>query len=532
MLSAELQATFILLIIPEVLTFQCPDVVSCDCRQKQTSHEISNTVECHGDIQLNTLNSTDLQNSPITELILNNVTVDTNILDKNLFDGLNVNKIKIKSTRLKFEQDSFSLLKPSLRHLALFDVGIKFATSLDFLQGFSALETLELDKNGEFPVHFPSIVFANLSLDSLKKLSLRDCGIAKIEDSAFEGFPNVEILDLSYNKLPAIPGAILLLKNLRKLTLAHNSVLYYIHDQAFVSLNKLQRIDMSHTALHTIGLAAFYGLERSLRILQLNHGKLPYGPFSSLKNLQELRLLDISYNNIVEMHNTSFEGFQSLEELDISGQFDEANLEHSFTFVDSMFLGVESQLQVLRIRHLGLESLPLNALSRLRALRELDASENKFVEIYESFFDHISARTIKITDMGINEISKDAFDHLRGVNIIFDRNNITNISFIKDVAPCTFNKLSFIGNPISCDCDVVEIVFTNRVGDLVGTCANKAYRGQNLKHLDKSNKALDTCDTSKLEKIEYCKYTNAAPAVISLSIAIFKLLLLIFITMH
>ena len=507
MLLPELQELLILLIIPEVLSFQCQEVTSCDCRQK--GDEKKNMVECHGEIQEDTFNSTDLQNNRITEMILNNVTMDSYVLNKNLFEGLNIDTLKVKSTRLEFETDSFDLLKPTLSRLALNDVGIKFGSWLDFLQDFAKLDTLELDNNGDFPVHFPSVVFGNTTLDSVRKLSLRNCGIAKIEDAALEGFPNLETLDVSYNKLPAIPGAILLLKNLRTLILAHNPVLYYIHDQAFVSLTKLQEIDISHTALHTIGLAAFYGLERSLNILKLDHGKLPYGPFSSLKNLQKLRLLDISYNNIVEMHNTSFEGFQSLEELDISGQFDETNYEHSFTFVDSMFLGVESQLQVLKIRNLGLQSLPLTALSMLRTLRELDASENKFVEIYESFFDHISATTIKVTDMGINDISKEAFGHLRGVNIIFDRNNITNISFVKDVAPCTFNKLSFIGNPISCDCDVVEIAYTNLVANLVGACANKDYRGENLKALYKSNRAMDTCDTSKLKKIEYCKYANA-----------------------
>ena len=502
---------------PHLHTFQCPDVESCDCHKKkiigQDGDVFSNDVECRGFLTINEFNGTSLQKVVINRLNFDNVTFDTNFLEREVFSGLTVESLKIKRTRFQFGNDSLILLKPSLRQLSLYDVGIDFKTRLDFLQRFSDLETLEIEKNGEFPLHFRPYVLENLTLVSLKKLTLRDCEIAKIYDSAFKGLPNLEILDLSHNKLSSIPGTILLLKRLRKIILSYNSVLYYIHDQAFVSLNKLEEIDISHTILNTIAPEAFYGLENSLKRLKLDHGELPYGPFSSLKTLRSLRVLDISYNKIIEMHNTSFEGFHSLEELDISGQFDQENRQRSFTFVDSMFRGVETTLKVLKIRHLGLEELPLSALSMLR-LRQLDASENKFVQVFEDFFAHISAQTIILTDMAINEISAEAFGCLRGVNIIFDRNNITNISFINDVDPCTFNKLSFMGNPIHCDCDVVELVFTNRVPDIVGACADKEFRGRNLQQLPNTNKVMDLCDTSKLKKIEFCSYASKASVLI------------------
>ena len=502
---------------PHLHTFQCPDVESCECQKERVKGQdggvFSNDVECRGFLDINDLNSTNLQNVVVNQLMFDNVTFGTKFLEKEVFSGLNVESLKIKRTRFQFQNDSLSLLKPSLRHLSLYDVGIDFKTRFGYLEGFSELETLEFEKNGEFPLHFRSHVFANLTLVSLKKLTLRNCEIAKIYDSAFKGLPNLETLDLSYNKLSSIPGTILLLQHLRKIILSYNSVLYYIHDMAFVSLNKLEEIDISHTILNTIATEAFYGLENSLKRLKLDHGQLPYGPFLSLKNLRNLRVLDISYNKIIEMHNTSFEGFQSLEELDISGQFDEENRQQSFTFVDSMFRGVENTLKVLKIRHLGLEELPLSALSMLR-LRQLDASENKFVQIYEDFFAHISAQSITLTDMAIDDISAEAFDSLRGVTIIFDRNDITNISFINDVEPCTFNKLSFMGNPIYCDCDVVEIIFTNRVPEMIGACANKEFRGRNLQQLPNTNGALDMCDTSKLKKIEYCSFGTSKASVL------------------
>ena len=511
---------------PHLHTFQCPDVESCDCQKvkDQDGEGFSNDVECRGFLGPNDLNSTNLQNVVINTLTFDNVTFETNFLEKEVFSGLNVESLKIKRTRFQFQNDSLGLLKPSLRHLSLYDVGLDLKTRLGFLEGFSELETLEIEKNGEFPLHFRSHVLANLSLNSLKELTFRNCEIAKIYDSAFKGMPNLEILDLSYNKLSSIPGTILLLHHLKKIILSYNSVLYYIHDQAFVSLNKLEEIDISHTILNTIAPEAFYGLENSLKRLKLDHGHLPYGPFSSLKNLRKLRYLDISYNKIIEMHNTSFEGFHALEELDISGQFDDENRQQSFTFVDSMFRGIENTLRVLKIRHLGLEELPLSALSMLR-LRELDASENKFVQIYEDFFAHISAKTIILTDMAITEISVDAFDSLRGVTITFDRNDISNISFINAVEPCTFNKLSFMGNPIHCDCDVVEIIYTNRVPEIIGACANKEFRGRNLQQLPNTNKAMDLCDTSKLRKIEQCSFDTSKASLLIPCLQVIILLL-------
>ncbi|XP_045201596.2 leucine-rich repeat-containing G-protein coupled receptor 4-like [Mercenaria mercenaria] len=340
---------------------------------------------------------------------------------------------------------------------------------------------------------------------------------------ALEGLPNLEILDLSHNYLPMVPDAILLLRKLRKLNLSFNKRLIYVHDYAFKPLRYLEEIDISNTDLSTVSEFAFFGLENSLKTLQLHHALLQDGHFSSMKELKRLKTIDISYNKIVEMHNTSFEGFVALEELDISGQSDiRSGVPYRLGFIDSVFKGVERKLKTLRIRDLGMDySLPLGALKSLQRLETLDASRNEFTEIYESFFYGIKARNIYLTDMEINSVSNFAFETLRpGVNIYFDRNNITNISFVLDTPICLFEKLSLIGNPLTCGCDVIEIAATNRISELIGTCADDFYRGENIKALPELDIAMINCDTKGYKKITHCSYINRS---VNISLNIFTM---------
>lgn len=504
--------------ISEVNAVDCPNVSSCDCRvehRKLNGDQNSYTVaDCEGDIEVTSLNfSLYSGNNDIRKLIFTNTTIRT---FKNVFNGLKIDTITIQAQKLKLQEDSFSHLKNTLTHVSLINVNISRQWKLDYLKPLDNLESLVLDHNGIYPEHFPNYVFRTISLTSLRHLSLRYCKIAIMSEKALEGLTNLETLDLSHNFLPMVPNAILLLKKLRKVNLSFNKRLIYVHDYAFKTMRQLEEIDISNTDLSTISEFAFYGLENSLKSLQLHHALLQDGHFASMKELKKLKFIDISYNKIVEIHNTSFEGFVALEELDISGQFDTRDgVAYRLGFIDSVFKGVERKLKVLRIRNLGMDvSLPLAALKSLRRLQILDASENEFTEIYESFFYGIKARTIYLKDMQITDVSYAAFETLpAGVNIYFDRNNISNISFVLDTPICLFKKLSLVGNPVTCDCDVIEIASTNRVPEFKGTCADHLYRGENLRNVHEVEITKKNCDTTGYKTINHCSYSNSASRV-------------------
>lgn len=502
-------------LVPEVISIDCPNLPECDCRRERNwSNSDSNSysiVECDSNMDAETIKLPDKKDLDIRTLILRNTSVRS--LNKKLFSGLQIESITIQNQKIDIHQDAFIQLKHSLKSLSLINVNISRRWKLDYLKHLENVETLVLDENGIWPEHFPNNVFTNYSLTSLKYLSLKHCKIARMNERSLEGLPNLETLDLSNNSLPEIPSALLLLRNLRKLNLSFNKRLIYVHDNAFRTLKNLEEIDISNSGLSTISESAFSGLENSLTSLYLHHALLQDGHFTSMKELKKLKFVDISYNEIAEMHNTSFEGFVALEELDISGQLVVRDgVLHRLDFIDSVFKGVERKLKILRIRDLGLDtSLPLGALKSLIRLQTLDASKNRFTEIYESFFYGIKARNIYLTDMKISSISNFAFETLRpGVNIYFDRNNITNISFVLDTPICLFEKLSLIGNPVVCDCDVIEIAATNRVQKLIGACADDFYRGENVKTIHELDIAKKNCDIKGYKKITHCSYVNSS----------------------
>ena len=503
-------------LIKESMSIQCEGLHSCDCRwerdwQKDDSDSFG-VMECEGDMKMTLLNFNSYRKmADIQEIMLTNTSIRN--ISKNVFNKIpQIKTIKIQSQTIHIHADAFVPLGNSLEHVSLIQVNISREWKLDYLKHLDSLETLYLDKNGEYPEHFPKYVFRNISLTSLKHLSLRYCKIAIMAREGLEGLPNLEILDLSHNYLPTVPDAILQLRKLRKLNLSFNKRLIYVHDYAFKPLKYLEEIDISKTDLSTISDFAFFGLENSLSYLRLHHALLQDCHFHTMKELKRLKFIDISYNKIVEISNTSFEGFVALDELDISGQSDvREGGQLRLGFIDSVFKGVERKLKILHIRDLGMESLPLGALKSLKRLETLDASMNKFTEIYEDFFYGIKARDIYLTDMEIRNISTFAFENLRpGVSIYFDRNNITNISFVLDTPICLFKKLSFTGNPISCECDVIEIAATNRVSDLIGTCADDFYRGENIKTLHEIDIAKVNCDMKGYKKITHCSYINHA----------------------
>ena len=491
-------------VIPEVTSFECPDIIPCDCKREshRSDNEVKvyNAVNCEGDMDIIHVNFSSLANNFIKTFIVRNST--KTLLTKDTFIDLQVDTVKIENTVIEIEKNTFQPLLESLRHLSLVNVKLNFS-DITFIEGFSYLKSLVLDHNGEFPYHFPDNTFYNLSLSSLTILSLKYCGIAYIPNSSLAGLAALEVLDLSHNYIPRIPDAILTLKNLRKLFLSHNDKLTHIHNKAFIGLNKLQELDLSYTDIQIILPEAFTSLEKSLLSLKLNHCSLPDGHFNTMRELHTLRHLDISYNKIIEMHNTSFIGFDNLESLDISGQ---AEIRDGFVyhviFTDSMFRGIEDTLRILRIKDLRLTTLPLAALSSFRNLDILDASNNDFSdEIDDGFFEGIRAGTVLLENCGISEISSEAFVTVpKGIRFNFDRNNITNISFILDTRLCHFSGLSFIDNPVLCDCNIVEIALTDHVNDLKGTCADPLYYGEKLKNLHKLAITRTMCGAAIFQK--------------------------------
>ena len=498
---------YTIVVIQEVTSISgCPDIKHCVCSRNQGTKKknVFENVECFGEFSFKDFNTPSIRKNGILSLNLRN-TSERNLTNRT-FRNMKLEELYISDQATTFSNTSFDSLSETLHILYLENVNISRTWILDFLRNMTVLDTLYLDRNGIYPERFPDHVFSKLNLTSLTYLSLRNCGVAQMSDQALHGLESLESLDLSNNHLPTVPKTILLLRNLKKIDLSHNARLIYVEDRAFMTLQRLEEIDLSHTGVNTLLEDSFEGLEECLQIITIHHAKMAHGYFSTMRKLRHLIHLDISYNYITEMHNTSFLGFSSLQELDVSGQRDEKG-EAATNFIDSTFRGLETKLLVLKMRDLQMTSLPLAALTSLRILHVLDVSDNNFTELYESFFYGVRSETIYVQNCSIGYVNKDAFDTVSsGVNIYLDNNNIKNISFILDTAPCQFRKLSFTYNPVQCDCDVIEIASSNMVPELVGACADELYRGENLAGLHEFPIARNGCDAEHFQNSSLCTY--------------------------
>ncbi|XP_072273718.1 vasorin isoform X2 [Pyxicephalus adspersus] len=190
-------------------------------------------------------------------------------------------------------------------------------------------------KNPGFPRNIPQNTLS---------LYLFENGIGSIDESSFTGLWDLQLLDLSHNKLSHLPGGVFKsLANLSNLDLSSNQITE-ISAETFQGLGRLERLYLSGNQIRSIHPDAFRGLENLLE-LKMSQNQLVVSPAFSLPHLL---LLDLSNNAIPVIQ---------------PGVFHASNIE------------------TLRLSGLGLKEVPADLLSSLRNLHELDLSHNQLSKV-------------------------------------------------------------------------------------------------------------------------------------------------------
>lgn len=140
--------------------------------------------------------------------------------------------------------------------------------------------------------------------------------------------------------------------------------------------------------------------------------------------------------------NETFDNLNKLEELDLSGNIIEFSVDN--------FSGLEESLKSLKLRNMTLQYLPLEALSTLENLQELDASFNNFTNITRNFFKGISVKTFNLTSCNISKIHHHAFQDFNKTNLILDGNPITDLAFLYSLSHSAFGNLTLNENGFNC----------------------------------------------------------------------------------
>lgn len=281
-------------------------------------------------------------------------------------------------------------------------------------------------------------VFVNLRLHNVQ---LSSCKIEMIEDEAFRGQEMVlKNLNLQDNLLEEIPiRAIQILSNINLLDLSKNRI-NFIPNEAFKGLTKLATLKINDNNV-TLSERALAGLENSLKNLNLKGTRQRRVP-ECIRGLKNLAFLDLSLNGIKELPGIggirTFEGLDSLTALNL-----ERNLIQSLG--ETSFVGVRRNLSSLSLLNNLLPEFPVGAIHALKELRVLDIGFNLLTTLPETAFRGNPSITLLALDGNpLPTVPKNAFLHLNS----------------------TLRGLSLGGRFLHCDCKLRWVAEWIRNGDL------------------------------------------------------------------
>ncbi|CAB1339982.1 unnamed protein product [Coregonus sp. 'balchen'] len=199
-----------------------------------------------------------------------------------------------------------------------------------------------------------------------------------------------------------------------------------IKQRDFANMTKLQDLTLSRNTIGSISPHAFKDLE-NLRALHLDSNRLTRLTNDTFSGMSKLQHLILNNNQLIHIHIGAFNDLTALEELDLS--------------------------------YNNLESAPWVAIQRMTSLHTLGLDHNMLSYIPEGTFSGL--QKLKRLDVTSNKLQKLPPDP------VFQRAGVLATS--GSMGPSSF-ALSFGGNPLRCNCELLWLRRLRREDDLE-TCA-------------------------------------------------------------
>uniref|UniRef100_A0A2H8TLK4 Chaoptin n=1 Tax=Melanaphis sacchari TaxID=742174 RepID=A0A2H8TLK4_9HEMI len=217
------------------------------------------------------------------------------------------------------------------------------------------------------------------NLERLRWLILRGNQIEKLEIEAFQNLPYLQELDLAYNYIKHMDFTFLdqvgMLSYFR-MNVSHNllsklSSHYNVSTKDFYVQSNIRVLDISYNNIKSIEDKYFSPMESSLSYLYMSFNNLHQVSRNVFGYLNNLIWLDLGHNNIAEVGFDSFKG--------------------------------SKRLQVFKISHNHLADLPNDLFKGFTELRLVDLSYNKLRVLPDMFF---SEDNLEVLNMAHNELSR------------------------------------------------------------------------------------------------------------------------------
>jgi len=371
---------------------------------------------------------------------------------------------------LFLQNNSISVLPPGLFH------GMKKLTDLD-------LSHNEITSHWVGPDTFSHLI-------SLTHLDLSFNRMSRVDSGTFRQLTHLSVLQLAHNEIESISeDAFSSLQGLQTLVLSHNR-LTRLDSLPFSGLHGLMSLSLDNNRLESLHDDVFRNIS-SLFELNLSNNKLRTVP-TALEKLANLRSLDLSYNLITNISNTSYHGIEQLYGL---------NLESNK--IGNLSKGVFADLPSLRILNLAknnIASIAQGTFDDVPDLHALRLDSNKisdinglFVNLRDLLMLNISANRISWFDYALIPIGLQWLDiHSNQIESLGNYYEMEAILKLKSI-DCSGNRIQEIESGSFPDGIEIIFIFNNHLKKI----APFTFMGkQNLTRVDLTGNRLQSLDSN------------------------------------
>ena len=156
--------------------------------------------------------------------------------------------------------------------------------------------------------------------------------------------------------------------------------------------------------------------------LLLNNNNLSYLPASAFAKLTELKILDLSYNCIVNMHDNAFNRLIWLQTLNLS--------RNKITYINERIFQKTKHMQFVYLSDNMLTNIP-SIYGNKKPLMMLDLRANNIVNAtFPPSYQHLNTIMINLSENNLGRITADDMKYLRAENVETFACSNCNLSFI------------------------------------------------------------------------------------------------------
>ncbi|XP_058459946.1 protein artichoke isoform X2 [Malaya genurostris] len=392
-----------------------------------------------------------------------NKIVESGMVGRAVKDIPNLTILKLdRNVISKLNEGSFVDL-PSLKELYLNDNMITEIYHGAFHRTPS-LKLVHLENNYLRRVHPESFLQASGSGVEIMHLQQNEIGRVEELRSLLDALPMLRFLDLSYNKLDAIPfGALRGHGTLEQLYLNNNNI-RMIERDAFMAMPGLRELRLSNNSLSDLLPMPFWNLP-GLKGIDISYNNFRRVDSNLLIGVPSLRRFDISGNSLSVLDPAAFVHTPMLETVNIS--FNELNLIHPATFheLNHMFevdagnnklqefipglpIAVE-RINLARNLITAFPQPPSNSLD-LPALRMLDVSGNKLIRVAKGTFQTTpQLRILGLARNQLQSVDDGSFSGLNRLEVLSLQDNKLLALHERSLSPLeNLRELNLQGNRI------------------------------------------------------------------------------------